>query len=100
MTCAIGAFTGTARKRRRKPLRRCGLKSIQTIFPIWTPPLLALGRAGGSCRTEYRLAPRTDQERKGRERWVAIEGAVVRQADGQPVQLLGVTRDITERKHG
>ena len=59
----------------------------------------ALGRAGGSCRTEYRLAPRTDQERSGRERWVAIEGAVVRQADGRPVQLLGVTRDITERKH-
>ena len=58
----------------------------------------ALGRAGGSCRTEYRLAPRTDQERSGRERWVAIEGAVVRQADGRPVQLLGVTRDITERK--
>ena len=60
---------------------------------------VALGRAGGSCRTEYRLAPRTDQERSGRERWVAIEGAVVRQADSQPVQLLGVTRDITERKH-
>ena len=59
---------------------------------------LTLGRAGGSCRTEYRLAPRTDQERNGRERWVAIEGAVVRQADGRPVQLLGVTRDITDRK--
>jgi PAS domain S-box-containing protein len=60
---------------------------------------VALGRAGGSCKTEYRLAPRTDQERSGRERWVAIEGAVVRQANGRPVQLLGVTRDITERKH-
>ena len=58
-----------------------------------------LARAGGSCRTEYRLAPRTDQERAGRERWVAIEGTVVRRADGRPVQLLGVTRDITERKH-
>ena len=60
---------------------------------------LALGRAGGNCRTEYRLAPRTDQERSGRERWVAIEGAVVRRADGRSVQLLGVTRDITEHKH-
>src|SRR5436190_1014910 len=59
----------------------------------------ALGRSGSSCRTEYRLAPRSDQERSGRERWVAIEGAVVRQADSRPVQLLGVTRDITERKH-
>ena len=98
MTCAIGGFTGMARKRHHKPLRRCGLRSIQTIFPIWTPLLRHSGRAGSSCRTEYRLAPRTDQERSGRERWVAVEGTVVRQADGRPVQLLGVTRDITERK--
>jgi PAS domain S-box-containing protein len=60
---------------------------------------MALGRAGDSCRAEYRLAPRTDEERSGRERWVAIEGAVVHREDGRPVQLLGVTRDITERKH-
>jgi PAS domain S-box-containing protein len=58
-----------------------------------------LGRAGGNCRTEYRLAPCTDQERAGRERWVAMEGTVVRRANGRPEQLLGVTRDITERKH-
>ena len=67
------------------------LSNLDTAF-------LALGRAGGSCSTEYRLAPLTDQERKGLERWVAIEGAVVRRADGQPAQLLGVTRDITDRK--
>jgi PAS domain S-box-containing protein len=59
----------------------------------------ALSRAGRSCRAEYRLAPRTDQECRGRERWVAIEGAVERQANGQAVQLLGVTHDITEQKH-
>jgi PAS domain S-box-containing protein len=59
-----------------------------------------LGHAGGrSCRTEYRLAPRTDEERAGRERWVAMEGTVVRRANGYPEQLLGVTRDITQRKH-
>jgi PAS domain S-box-containing protein len=58
-----------------------------------------LRRTGGSCRTEYRLIPRTDHERAGRERWVAIEGAVVRDTAGRPQQLLGVTRDITERKH-
>src|SRR5215471_4813911 len=56
------------------------------------------GHAGGSCRAEYRLAPRTDQERAGRERWVTLEGTVVRRADGCPEQLLGVTHDITERK--
>src|SRR5215831_9978187 len=57
-----------------------------------------LRHAGGSCRAEYRLAPRTDQERAGRERWVTLEGTVVRRADGRPEQLLGVTHDITERK--
>jgi PAS domain S-box-containing protein len=59
----------------------------------------ALGRDGSHCRAEYRLAPLGDHVRTGRERWVAIEGAVLRQADGRPVQLLGVTRDITEQKH-
>src|SRR5262245_50088661 len=59
---------------------------------------LGLGRGGGHCKTEYRLGPLAD-ERVGRERWVAIEGAVLRQADGRPTQLLGVTRDITEQKH-
>ena len=59
---------------------------------------LALRRNGGSCRTEYRLAPRSDEKRASRTRWVAIEGAVVRDSNDQPLQLLGVTRDITERK--
>src|SRR5262249_19386746 len=58
-----------------------------------------LGHASGSCRTEYRLAPRTDQERAGQERWVTLEGTVVRRANGRAAQLLGVTHDITERKH-
>jgi PAS domain S-box-containing protein len=59
---------------------------------------LALGRDGGRCRIEYRLAPRSDEERGSQTRWVAVEGAVVRDSDDQPVQLLGVAHDITERK--
>ncbi len=59
---------------------------------------LGLGRGGGHCRAEYRLRP-SDDERDSRTRWVAIEGAVLRQADGRPTQLLGVTRDISEPKH-
>jgi PAS domain S-box-containing protein len=58
-----------------------------------------LRHAGGSCRTEYRLARRTDQEDAVRERWVTLEGTIVHRADGRPEQFLGVTRDITERKH-
>jgi len=59
---------------------------------------VSLRHAGGNCSTEYRLAPRTHEERAGQLRWVAIKGAVVRHSDGRPLQLLGVTRDITERK--
>ena len=54
----------------------------------------ASGRARSSYSIEYRLAPAT-----ARERWVALEGTVLRDANGRPVRLLGVTRDITERKH-
>jgi PAS domain-containing protein len=57
-----------------------------------------LGHGGGSCMTEYRLAPRTAEERAGRVRWVAMEGIVLRRANGRSEQLLGITRDITERK--
>jgi PAS domain S-box-containing protein len=57
-----------------------------------------LRRIGGSNWTEYRLAPRADEDQTGQERWVSIKGAVVRRSDGQAVKLLGVTRDVTERK--
>jgi PAS domain S-box-containing protein len=86
---------------RKAPLQTLAQMRSQ-VHPDDLPDLdaafLALGRAGGSCRTEYRLAPPASQAGSGRERWVAIEGAVVRQSDGKPVQLLGVTRDITDRK--
>ena len=69
------------------------LSNLDGAFAGW-------GRVGvGRRRTEYRLAPRTSQERTGQERWVVMEGAVVCDAAGRPVQLLGVTRDITEGKH-
>jgi PAS domain S-box-containing protein len=103
-----GRFENDVRDRRihgygpqAPPQNLAGMRS--QVHPDDLPNLdaafLALGSAGGTCRAEYRLAPYTDQERQGRERWVALEGAVVREPDGQRVQLLGVTRDITERKH-
>ena len=54
--------------------------------------------AGKSLKAEYRLAPSAGLEHAGPERWVAVEGMVMRNPSGQPVRLLGVTRDITERK--
>ena len=58
----------------------------------------ASSRAGGSCKIEYRLAPELRQLGAGQERWIAVEGTVVRGADGRPVRIIGVTRDVTERK--
>jgi PAS domain S-box-containing protein len=55
-------------------------------------------RAGGSCKAEYRLAPTLASSAPGQERWVAVEGAVVGDAAGEPVRWLGVTRDITQGK--
>src|SRR5262249_19036521 len=58
----------------------------------------SLRHARGSCRAEYRLVPRTDENCASPARWGSIKGAVVRRSDGRALQLLGVTRDITERK--
>jgi len=58
----------------------------------------ALRHVGGSNWTEYRLAPRADEDRTEQVRWVSIKGAAVRRSDGRALKLLGVTRDITERK--
>ena len=55
-------------------------------------------RTGGSYMTEYRLAQRPCHKNAEEERWVAVEGTVVRGSDGRPLRLLGATRDITERK--
>ena len=55
-------------------------------------------RAGSSCKAEYRLAPGSNGAGAGDERWVAVEGTVVRGPSGQPVRWLGITRDITARK--
>ena len=67
-------------------------------LPKLDATFVGLGCGGTHGRTEYRLRPPAD-ERDERTRWVAIEGTILRQADGRPAQLLGVTRDITEQKH-
>ena len=53
---------------------------------------------GDSCNVEYRLASTFGSADADQERWVAVEGKVVRDAAGSPVRWLGVTRDISERK--
>ena len=53
-------------------------------------------RTGENLKVEYRLAPVAGNPSE--ERWVAVEGAAVRNPDGELTRLLGVSRDITARK--
>ncbi len=53
---------------------------------------------GGIMRTEYRVVHPLGSLHARGERWVALEGCLVRDVAGQPPRLLGVTRDITEQK--
>lgn len=57
----------------------------------------AARQTGAPCRAEYRVLVDGGAD-PSHARWVAMEGSVVRDANGRPVRLLGVTRDITERK--
>ena len=72
-----------------------------TVHPQDLPRLdaafAAARQTGTPCRAEYRLRT-ADAADPARPRWVAVEGTVVRNAPGRPPRLLGVTRDITERK--
>ena len=68
-------------------------------LPTLDAAFAASARTGGSYKAEYRLAPVSSNRNADQERWVAVEGTVVSGADGRPLRLLGVTRDITERKY-
>ena len=53
---------------------------------------------GGIWHAEYRVMHPPNHPHAGETRWVAVEGSIVRDTQGNPVGLLGVTRDITVRK--
>jgi PAS domain S-box-containing protein len=55
-------------------------------------------RSGRRWNVEYRVLPPPNHPHAGETRWVAFESSVVRTHKGTPVGLLGVTRDITQRK--
>ena len=54
----------------------------------------ALGTESGAFTAEFRIHRASD----GAARWLATSGRVVRDADGRPVRMLGVNRDITEAR--
>ena len=53
---------------------------------------------GGVWSAEYRVVHPPGHPHAGEVRWVAFEGSIMRSAQGKPVRLLGVSRDITQRK--
>ena len=55
-------------------------------------------RTGGIWNVEYRVVHPPTPSQKGETRWVAVESSLVRDAKGNPAELIGVTRDITDRK--
>ena len=63
--------------------------SIETAYA-------ASQRTGEQYKVEYRLAPVAGD--RSEERWVAVEGTIVRSADGERARLLGVSRDITAKQ--
>ena len=97
-TRGTGKFMVVGPTPRPKPLQKHGLSSIPATYQHWTPPSLPARRTGGRCKVEYRLAPILGGADLRQERWVALEGTVVCDANGRPDQLLGVTRDITHHK--
>jgi PAS domain S-box-containing protein len=60
--------------------------------------LAAAQRSGGRCNIDYRVLPPPGHPRTGETRWITFESTIVRDRHGVPIGLLGVTRDITERK--
>jgi PAS domain S-box-containing protein len=66
-------------------------------LPRLDAAFVAARRTGAPCRAEYRLRTYANPGPK-HTRWVAVEGNVERNAAGRPIRMLGITRDITERK--
>ncbi len=54
--------------------------------------------AGGIWTTEYRVVHPQGHRHAGETRWVAVEGSIMQDPESTKLGLLGVTRDITERK--
>jgi len=55
-------------------------------------------RRGGTWNAQYRVLHPPDHIYGGETRWVTIEASIVRDSQGAPIGLLGITRDITDRK--
>jgi PAS domain S-box-containing protein len=55
-------------------------------------------RTGGTWSAEYRVVYPSGHRHAGETRWVAVEGSLLHDPESRGIGLLGVIRDITERK--
>jgi PAS domain S-box-containing protein len=55
-------------------------------------------RIGGAWNVEYRVVYPSDHPLVGETRWIGFDGTVLRNTQGLPVRMLGLARDITQRK--
>src|SRR5262245_23866294 len=75
----------------RRFIHRGDLKHIDDAFA-------KAPSTSGIWHAEYRVIYPPNHPHAGETRWVAVEGSIARDIQGNPVGLLGVTRDITVRK--
>jgi PAS domain S-box-containing protein len=71
-------------------------RSLLEVHPDDLPAIRAeLARMGetGTARTEYR-----QRTKKGDYQWVSNRASLIKDADGQPLYIVGSIRDITDRK--
>jgi PAS domain S-box-containing protein len=55
-------------------------------------------RTGKGLNVQYRVVPPPNHPHTGETHWVAAESTILRNSQGNPMGLLGVTRDITHHK--
>ena len=55
-------------------------------------------RTGGAWTAEYRVMYPPDHPLAGETHWIGLEGTVLCNTQGVPVRMLGIARDITQRK--
>jgi PAS domain S-box-containing protein len=61
-------------------------------------PFAGTQSTGGAWSAEYRVVPSPGHPYAGEVRWVAFEGSTLLGVQGKPGRLIGVSRDITQRK--
>lgn len=55
-------------------------------------------RTGGAWTAEYRVMYPPDHPLAGETHWIGFDGTVLCNTQGLPVRMLGIARDITQRK--